>query len=448
MPATFETDSQSVRGELVRFSESRIIHVAEVPDREPALDLANAGKEFFAADMIGTIPEHITLQFGDDPASRHTHRLRGGDGRMRWKSGTDQPLRAFLRSHRLRGGDGVVVQKIGPERYLLSPLWKPFTFIDLFAGIGGMRLGFEAVGGRCVFSSEWDSAAQDTYEANFGERPAGDITRIDAASVPGHDILLAGFPCQPFSIIGNRHGFADTRGTLFFEIERIVRQHRPAAVLLENVKQFRTHDGGRTCQTVLKTLESIGYHTNVAVLNALDYGVAQKRERTFIVGFRDHLAFGFPAPRGFRPHLDSILEPDEAVDPSLMASEMIRAKRLARLREQGKEPYYPSMWHENKGGHIGMHPFSCALRHNASYNYLLVNGRRRPAGREMLRFQGYPEKFKIVVEHTSIRGQAGNSVAVPVITAIAAQMCVSLRAARPVPARPRQGRLFEVDGAT
>jgi DNA (cytosine-5)-methyltransferase 1 len=323
--------------------------------------------------------------------------------------------------------ENVLVRFAAPARIVASRLWRSFRFIDLFAGIGGMRLGFESVGGECVFSSEWNTLAQDTYKANFGERPAGDITKINADDIPDHDILLAGFPCQPFSIIGKREGFTDTRGTLFFEIERILYEKKPTAFLLENVKQFRTHDNGNTCKIVLDKLHEIGYHTYTTVLNALNFGVAQKRERTFIVGFAEPLRFKFPQGYGQHPSLTDVLENDKDVDSTLWTSEMIRKKRLERIKEQGKTPFYPSMWHENKGGHIGMHPFSCALRHNASYNYLLVNGNRRPTGREMLRFQGFPESYKIVVPHTAIRAQAGNAVAVPVITAVAAEMMTTLR---------------------
>ncbi|MDR0391627.1 MAG: DNA cytosine methyltransferase [Planctomycetaceae bacterium] len=323
--------------------------------------------------------------------------------------------------------ESVLVRMISPDTVMVSSLWQQFCFIDLFAGIGGIRLGFEAVGGQCVFSSEWDKLAQQTYLANFDEQPCGDITKIETSQIPSHDILLAGFPCQPFSIIGKQEGFADTRGTLFFEIERILRDKKPTAFLLENVKQFRTHDNGRTCQVVMDKLRELGYHTYITVLNALDFGVAQKRERTLIVGFSEPLAFRFPEPYQYRPKLKDILESDDVVDKKLFASDMICKKRLARLKEQGQEPFYPSMWHENKGGHIGIHPFSCALRHNASYNYLLVNGNRRPTGREMLRFQGFPETFKIPVEHSAIRSQAGNSVAVPMMTAVAAEMMVALR---------------------
>lgn len=314
-----------------------------------------------------------------------------------------------------------------------------FRTIDLFAGIGGIRLGFEKVGGRAVFSSEWDTDAQDTYEANFGDRPAGDITTIAPKEIPDHDILLAGFPCQPFSIIGERKGFTDTRGTLFFNIEQILKEKQPAAILLENVKQFKTHDKGRTFQTVIQRLTHLGYFTHTAILNALDYGVCQKRERTFIVGFRANVRFVFPQPIDNRPNLEDLLQSDDEINPKLWASDMIQKKRLKRLEEQGREPFYPSIWHENKGGHIGLFPYSCALRANASYNYMLVNGKRRPSGREMLRFQGYPDTFKIVVKHSAIRKQAGNSVAVPVIQAIAREILTSLQDAEI--SKPKQMQL-------
>lgn len=309
--------------------------------------------------------------------------------------------------------------------------WSAPRFIDLFAGIGGIRLGFIGAfgpGARCVFTSEWDEHAQATYEANFGEKPHGDITLVAPSDIPEHDALLAGFPCQPFSIIGDRKGFGDTRGTLFFAIEEILRVRRPPMVLLENVKQFRTHDGGRTYRTVIDALSRLGYFTHSAVLNALRYGVPQRRERTFIVGFRADAPFEFPKGSDRLAPLAGVLEPDGAVDASLWASPRIREKRAARFAAKGvAPPPRPSVWHENKAGDIGAHPYSCALRANASYNYLLINGERRPSSRELLRLQGFPDSFRIVVPHSAIRKQTGNSVAVPVIRAIAEAMARAVR---------------------
>jgi DNA (cytosine-5)-methyltransferase 1 len=291
--------------------------------------------------------------------------------------------------------------------------------IDLFAGIGGIRLGFEAHGCKCVFSSEWDVDAQKMYEANYGDKPHGDITQINPNDIPKHDILLAGFPCQPFSILGKSLGFADTRGTLFFNIEEILRIKQPYAFILENVKQLKSHDKGRTLLIIKEKLEALGYFLHIKVLNALDFGLPQKRERIFIVGFRADIDFTFPIPVGDRQLLSHILEPDDTIDSSYFANEKIVANRLEKIKKAYSKP---AIWHENKGGNISALPYSCALRAGASYNYLLVNGVRRLTSREMLRLQGFPETFKIVVSYQAMRKLTGNSVAVPVIEAIAGRM--------------------------
>ena len=291
-----------------------------------------------------------------------------------------------------------------------------YKFIDLFAGIGGIRIPFEELGGTCVFSSEWDKHAQKSYQENFGELPFGDITKIHEKDIPDHDLLLAGFPCQPFSILGDKQGFSDTRGTLFFDIERIIKEKRPRAFLLENVKQLTSHDKGRTFKVIQEHLQELGYTIYVRVLNALDFGVPQKRERIFIVGFRDKIQFTWPIKTSSYKPLEEVLEDDSEVDQSLFASEKILKSRMEKCK---KIPDYASIWHENKSGNISALPYSCALRAGASYNYLLVNGKRRPSGREMLRLQGFPESFKIVVPYTQIRKQVGNSVTVPVVRAVA-----------------------------
>jgi DNA (cytosine-5)-methyltransferase 1 len=291
--------------------------------------------------------------------------------------------------------------------------------IDLFAGIGGIRLGFEAHGCECIFSSEWDVDAQKMYEANHGDKPHGDITQIDPNDIPEHDILLGGFPCQPFSILGKSLGFADTRGTLFFNIEEILRIKQPYAFMLENVKQLKSHDEGRTLLIIREKLEALGYFVHITVLNALDFGLPQKRERIFIVGFREDIDFSFPVPISDRQLLAHILEPDNAIDSSYFANEKIVANRLEKIKKAYSKP---AIWHENKGGNISALPYSCALRAGASYNYLLVNGERRLTSREMLRLQGFPETFKIVVSYQAMRKLTGNSVAVPVIEAVAGKM--------------------------
>jgi len=295
--------------------------------------------------------------------------------------------------------------------------------IDLFAGIGGIRLGFAAFGCENVFTSEIDRDAQAMYQANFGEQPWGDITQINPADIPDHDILLAGFPCQPFSIIGSMQGFADTRGTLFFNIEEILKTKQPYAFLLENVKQLYTHDRGRTLRIILDKLQALGYFIHHKILNALDFDLPQKRERVIIVGFRENLEFNFPQPQKLSKTLEEILEPELEINPQLFASPDIINKRQSRLKTK---PFYPSIWHENKSGNISVLPFSCALRSSASYNYLLVNGQRRLSPREMLRLQGFPEDFQIVGSYGAMRKLTGNSVAVTVIEAVAKEMLLSI----------------------
>ena len=315
-----------------------------------------------------------------------------------------------------------------------------FNFIDLFAGIGGIRIPYEKLGGTCVFSSEWDKHAQQTYAHNFDETPSGDITKINEVDIPDHDILLAGFPCQPFSIIGDKQGFADTRGTLFFDIARILKQKQPSAFLLENVKQLLTHDKGRTFAVIQEQLLQLGYTTYHKVLNALDFGLPQKRERIFIVGFREPIAFEFPKPVGAYKPLSEILQSDEDIEPNLFASARIQESRREKCKGT---PFFPSVWHENKGGNISVLPFSCALRAGASYNYLLVNGVRRPSSRELLRLQGFPEDFEIVGNMMQIRKQTGNSVAIPVIHAIAEKMLQALEQRKPMIQPEEQLFLFE-----
>lgn len=298
---------------------------------------------------------------------------------------------------------------------------KPLRFIDLFCGIGGFRLALQMAAEQrnvepvCLFSSDIDPDAQKSYEANFGEHPAGDITQIKAEAIPDHDLLLAGFPCQPFSICGDMKGFDDTRGTLFFEIARILQGKQPKAFILENVKQLKSHNQGQTLARIMETVRELGYHADYRVLNALDFGVPQKRERIFIVGFREPCYFVWP--KGDFPHkpLSQILENE--VSPFYYASETIRKSRIEK--RAGKQQFHePTIWHENKGGTITAYPYSCALRAGASYNYLLVNGERRLTEREMLRLQGFPDSYKLVCNYQATRKLAGNSVAVPCVAAV------------------------------
>ena len=287
------------------------------------------------------------------------------------------------------------------------------TFIDLFCGIGGFHVAGKGLGMECVFACDIDMDARKAYEENFKLTPQGDITRINAKDIPDHDLLCAGFPCQPFSIIGSQKGFSDPRGTLFFEIARIIKEKKPKAVMLENVKQLASANGGETLKTIKKTLEELGYYVEHKVLNALDFGVPQKRERVLIVGTRKDLgSFPWPDKKVPMKPLIEILEKNP--DPKHFVSNKIKRSR----QQNHKAKISPSIWHENKSGNISSHPFSCALRAGASYNYLLVDGERRLTPREMLRLQGFPDNFQIVCNDSQTRKQAGNSVPVPMIKSV------------------------------
>lgn len=306
---------------------------------------------------------------------------------------------------------------------MINTAHKPtIRFIDLFCGIGGFRIAAEQAASlmgaqaECVLSSDIDTACQDAYEKNFGDRPLGDISQIDAKTIPNHDLLLAGFPCQPFSIIGHRKGFEDTRGTLFFEIARILEAKRPKAFVLENVKMLKGHNQGRTLNRIMEALRNLGYICDYRIHNALDFGLPQKRERVFIVGYRKRSTFIWPSGQVKMTPLSKLLEHD--VSEEFYASEHIRKNRLSKHAPTDE----PTIWHENKSGHISAYPYSCALRAGASYNYLLVNGERRLTPREMLRLQGFPDSFKIVCNYSQTRKQAGNSLPVPVARAVLFQL--------------------------
>ena len=287
------------------------------------------------------------------------------------------------------------------------------TFADLFCGIGGFHFAAASLGLKCVFASDNNEPAAAQYAHTFGLRPAADIKTVASEDIPAHDLLFAGFPCQPFSIIGLRGGLADMRGELFREIVRVLRAKRPAAFVLENVKQLTTHGGGETLRVILEELNRAGYDCDWRVLNALDYGLPQKRERVIIVGMRCGLErFEWPQEEpAYRP-LGEILE--KRPHKRHCVSERIRQSRAAKH----KSKHRPGIWHENKGGNISSYPYSCALRANASYNYLLVNGVRRLTPREMLRLQGFPDSLDIIGSDSQVRQQAGNAVPVPIVEAV------------------------------
>jgi DNA (cytosine-5)-methyltransferase 1 len=292
------------------------------------------------------------------------------------------------------------------------PSPRPLACIDLFCGIGGFHTAARNLGCEVVFASDIDAEARAAYRHNYGLEPAGDITAIPAEDIPNHDLLLGGFPCQPFSIIGSMSGTADPRGMLFMEILRIVRAKRPQGIVLENVKQLATMQRGEVIRRIVDDLRAMGYSVDWRILNALDFGLPQKRERVVIVAtLQPFEKFPWPTQKIPMRPLTEILESDP--DPRFFVSDAIREKRLAS--HTPKES--PSIWHENKAGNVSSHPFSCALRAGASYNYLLVDGQRRLTPREMLRLQGFPDTFEIVCNDSQTRKQAGNAVPVPLAQA-------------------------------
>jgi DNA (cytosine-5)-methyltransferase 1 len=295
-------------------------------------------------------------------------------------------------------------------------------FIDLFCGIGGFRVAAESFSWKCMFSSDIDIDACRTYEENFKDYPSGDITKINALEIPDHDVLFAGFPCQPFSIIGQMNGMSDTRGTLFFDIARILKEKNPRWFVLENVKQLVGHKKGYTFSRISQILDDLKYKHDFRIFNALDFGLPQKRERVFVVGSNIPSLFSlfeFPQDKLKMKPLSEILE--DNVPEKYFASKSMQQKRLGSHQSN----YVPSIWHENKAGHISSYPFSCALRANASYNYLLVNGIRRLTPREQLRLQGFPEWFKITGNDGQIRKQTGNSLPVPIAQAIIRKIVIA-----------------------
>ncbi|MBT0728541.1 DNA cytosine methyltransferase [Rosenbergiella australiborealis] len=297
--------------------------------------------------------------------------------------------------------------------------------IDLFAGIGGIRLGFEQAfsGVECVFTSEIDKFAIQTYKANFGdENINGDITLISEKDVPDHDILLAGFPCQPFSQAGLKKGFSDTRGTLFFDIERILIEKRPKAFLLENVKQLKGHEKGQTLQIILEHLKKAGYKVYFDVLKARDFGVPQNRERIFIVGFLDqNVDFKFPKPTNIETFVGSILEKN--VDKKYTISDKLwegHQRRKTQNKLNGKGFGY--------GIFNTLSPYTNTIsaRYYKDGSEILIEQKgknpRKITPREAARLQGYPDSFEIPVSNAQAYRQFGNSVCVPVISAIAKEM--------------------------
>ena len=336
---------------------------------------------------------------------------------------------------------GSSFQSINTENFSwdvpFAPVQNPkFTFIDLFAGIGGMRIAFQKLGGKCVFTSEWDKNSQQSYYENFGEMPFGDITKIAETEVPNHEILVAGFPCQAFSIAGFKGGFKDTRGTLFFDVARILEEKHPEAFFLENVKGLNGHDKGRTIDVILRTLrDDLGYHVpDPQIMNARDFGVPQNRERIFIVGFRNKAAanrFSYPKPLGVQTTIADILEEHEVSVKYYLSNRYLRTLINHRARHEAKGHGFGYQIIPNDGianaivvGGMGrernlvidkrLTDFTPVTHIKGTVN---KKGIRKMTPREWARLQGFPDKFRIVVADASSYKQFGNSVAVPAIQA-------------------------------
>ena len=336
-----------------------------------------------------------------------------------------------------------------------SPKKPKFKFIDLFAGIGGFRIGAQNNQGKCVFSSEWDKFAIKTYEKNFGEVPFGDITKIDAQLIPNHDILFAGFPCQPFSYSGKNEGFKDkTRGTLFFDILRIIEEKKPKMFLLENVKGLKSHNNGKTLKTILEALENLGYFLNWSILKSIDYELPQKRERWYCIGSLNEIKFDFPEKSDKRTILRDIIENENNSEKLKLTNFEVErinfhfenvTSEIERV-EHDSSKYMPNTKKgrhgvysfQKKDGsirfHVGDHAktqiqeaFYCTLD---SYSPTIIANRvpklwdiqRKLSVLEAQRLQGFPDNYKFPVSDNQAYKQLGNSVSVPVVELIIKEM--------------------------
>lgn len=306
---------------------------------------------------------------------------------------------------------------------------EKMTFIDLFAGLGGFRIALESLGAKCVYSNEWDIPVQKVYAENFGDVPDGDITKVDEKTIPDHDILCAGFPCQAFSISGKQRGFEDSRGTLFFDVARIVKEKKPQIVFMENVKNFASHDSGHTLEVVKTTMEELGYTFFYKVLNAVDYGVPQKRERIYMIAFRQDLAintFSFPKPFKLEKHVEDFLLEDEkeighlyvnrpdtymnGVKDDTYSDKSIRLG-IVNKGGQGERIY------STKGIAITLSAYGGGV-FSKTGGYLINGKLRKLHPRECARIMGYPDSYKIAKSPNQAYKQFGNSVVIDVLQLI------------------------------
>ncbi len=311
--------------------------------------------------------------------------------------------------------------------------FKGYTFIDLFAGIGGFRLALESFGAECIYSSEWNKYAQETYEMNFGDIPTGDITQVDEKKIPDHDILCAGFPCQAFSISGKQKGFKDSRGTLFFDVARIVKEKKPKVVFLENVKNFATHDAGNTLRVIRETMHELGYSFDSDVLNAINYGIPQNRERIYMICFRENIkrkSFVFPKPFRLNKYLEDFLLPNNEVEDLIIERDdlILNNKAFKNYNSnstirvgtvgkggQGERIYSP------KGIAITLSAYGGGV-FSKTGGYLIDSKTRKLHPRECARLMGFPDSYKLNPSDNQAYKQLGNSVVIDVLQFIIKQI--------------------------
>lgn len=307
---------------------------------------------------------------------------------------------------------------------------KGYTFIDLFAGIGGFRFALESFGAKCIFTSEWDKFAAKTYEANFKDSPFGDITKIKAEDIPSHDIICGGFPCQPFSVSGKQRGFADTRGTLFFDIARIIDYHKPKIIFLENVANLSKHSDGSTIARMKEALEEMGYDVYYKILNASDYGVPQARKRLYFVGFRKDLnieEFAFPTPSNEDIVLADILLSNKETKDYFLNVPNMRINNTSKIKRVNRPVRIGTINNGSQGDRIyssNGHAITLSAQgggNGSKTGAYLINGKvRKLSPEECRRVQGFPDSFVFPegVSDSQMWKQFGNSVSVPVLEAI------------------------------
>lgn len=304
------------------------------------------------------------------------------------------------------------------------------TFADICCGIGGFRIALESFGAKCVFASEIDKHAKNVYEANFGEKPSGDITKINPNDIPDHDILCAGFPCQPFSIAGKQEGFADlTRGTIFYDILRVVKVKKPQVIFLENVANLEAHDNGNTFNIVKSSIEELGYSFNYSVMNALDYGVPQNRKRIYIVAFRNDIKvndFKFPEPITLTKHVEDILEHESDIAAKMYVNRTDVVMNSKDLNSYSDRPIQIGHVAANRQGEriYSIKGTAITLTANGggqfskTGGYLINNKLRKLTPRECARLMGFPDDFIIAESNNQAYTQFGNSVVIDVIQMI------------------------------